>query len=82
MDEVEDCRRNRTPFWLHRAPFPLSLSLTAPAAELLAVATFPAAVAAGSGERWAMATGRATVPPDLGEESEVGGGDGKGCSAV
>uniref|UniRef100_A0A0D9Z1F9 Uncharacterized protein n=1 Tax=Oryza glumipatula TaxID=40148 RepID=A0A0D9Z1F9_9ORYZ len=45
-------------FDLH-APLPLSLSLTAPTAELLAVATFAAyptaaavAAAAGSGERW------------------------------
>ncbi|EAZ25420.1 hypothetical protein OsJ_09235 [Oryza sativa Japonica Group] len=42
-----------------RALLPLSLSLTAPTAELLAVATFAAyptaaaaAAAAGSGERW------------------------------
>uniref|UniRef100_A0A0E0BR58 Uncharacterized protein n=1 Tax=Oryza glumipatula TaxID=40148 RepID=A0A0E0BR58_9ORYZ len=69
------CRCNHTPFRLHRAPLPLSLSLTAPATELLAVATFPAAAAAGSGERLATATGRAAVPCDLGEESEVGGGD-------
>ncbi|EEE52156.1 hypothetical protein OsJ_34003 [Oryza sativa Japonica Group] len=58
------------PFRLHRAPLPLSLSLTAPAAELLAVATSPAVAAAGFGERWATTTGRAAVPPDLGEESE------------
>ncbi|EAY89009.1 hypothetical protein OsI_10491 [Oryza sativa Indica Group] len=31
------CRRNCTPFRLHRTPLPLSLSLTALAAELLAV---------------------------------------------
>jgi hypothetical protein len=35
----------------------------------------PAAAVAGSGERWVTTTGRATVPSDLGEESEVGGGD-------
>jgi hypothetical protein len=33
-------------------PLPLSLSVIAPAAELLAIATSPAAAAAGSGERW------------------------------
>ncbi|EAY85220.1 hypothetical protein OsI_06590 [Oryza sativa Indica Group] len=76
------CCRNRTPFRLHCASLPLSLSLTAPAAELLTVATSPAAVAASSGERWATTMGRAAVPPDLGEESEVGGGDGEGYSAV
>uniref|UniRef100_A0A0E0CYD6 Uncharacterized protein n=1 Tax=Oryza meridionalis TaxID=40149 RepID=A0A0E0CYD6_9ORYZ len=41
----EGCHRNRTPFRLHRTPLPLSLSLTAPAADLLAIATFPAAAA-------------------------------------
>uniref|UniRef100_A0A0D3FFB8 Uncharacterized protein n=1 Tax=Oryza barthii TaxID=65489 RepID=A0A0D3FFB8_9ORYZ len=56
-------------------PLPLSLSLTALATELLAVAASLAATAAGSGEQWAMATGRAAVPCDLGEESEVGGED-------
>jgi hypothetical protein len=71
------CRRNRTPFRLHRTPLPLSLSLTA-----LAVAASPAATAAGSGEQWATATGRAAVPSNLGEESEVRGGDGEGCNAV
>uniref|UniRef100_A0A0D9YPY9 Uncharacterized protein n=1 Tax=Oryza glumipatula TaxID=40148 RepID=A0A0D9YPY9_9ORYZ len=76
------CCRNRTLFRLHRASLPLSLSLTAPAAELLTIATSPAAAAAGSGEQWATTTGRAAVPPDLGEESEVGGGDGEGYSAV
>uniref|UniRef100_A0A0E0CBA0 DUF834 domain-containing protein n=1 Tax=Oryza meridionalis TaxID=40149 RepID=A0A0E0CBA0_9ORYZ len=76
------CRCNRTPFRLHRAPLSLSLSLTVPTAELLAVATSPAVAATGFGERWATTTGRAAVPPDLGEESEVGGGDGEGYSAV
>ncbi|EAZ03501.1 hypothetical protein OsI_25641 [Oryza sativa Indica Group] len=42
------CRRNRTPFRLHCTPLPLSLSLTALAAELLVVAASPAAAAAGS----------------------------------
>uniref|UniRef100_A0A0D3HM56 DUF834 domain-containing protein n=1 Tax=Oryza barthii TaxID=65489 RepID=A0A0D3HM56_9ORYZ len=71
-------------FRLHRAPLPLSLSLTAPAAELLAVTTSPAVAAAGFGERWATTTGRAAVPSDLGEESEVGGGDpiSMGCRGV
>uniref|UniRef100_A0A0D9Z3T5 Uncharacterized protein n=1 Tax=Oryza glumipatula TaxID=40148 RepID=A0A0D9Z3T5_9ORYZ len=69
------CRRNRTPFRLHRTPLPLSLSLTALATELLAVAASLAAAAAGSGEQWAMATRRAAVPCDLGEEGEVGGED-------
>nr|ABF94599.1 hypothetical protein LOC_Os03g11280 [Oryza sativa Japonica Group] len=60
------CRRNRTPFRLHRTPLPLSLSL---AAELLAVAASLTAAAAGSGEQWATAMGRAAVSCDLGEES-------------
>uniref|UniRef100_A0A0E0BZP3 Uncharacterized protein n=1 Tax=Oryza meridionalis TaxID=40149 RepID=A0A0E0BZP3_9ORYZ len=76
------CCRNRTPFRLHRTPLPLSLSLTALAAELLTVTASLAAAAAGSGEQWATATGRAAVPSNLGEESEVRGGDGEGCSAV
>ncbi|EAY88341.1 hypothetical protein OsI_09798 [Oryza sativa Indica Group] len=65
------CLAHRLPLKLHRrgalhflrvfdlrALLPLSLSLTAPTAELLAVATFAAyptaaaAAAAGSGERW------------------------------
>ncbi|EEC70466.1 hypothetical protein OsI_01512 [Oryza sativa Indica Group] len=60
-----------------RGALPLSLSLTAPAAELLAVTTSPAAAAAGSGNGGVTATGRATprVPSDLEEGSEVGGGD-------
>uniref|UniRef100_A0A0D3G0T0 Uncharacterized protein n=1 Tax=Oryza barthii TaxID=65489 RepID=A0A0D3G0T0_9ORYZ len=37
---------------LRRGAFPLSLMLIAPAAELLAVTTSPAAAAAGSSERW------------------------------
>lgn len=66
------------PLQLHRrGALPLSLSLTAPAAELLAVTTSPAAAAAGSGNGGVTATGRATprVPSDLEEGSEVGGGD-------
>ncbi|EAZ44009.1 hypothetical protein OsJ_28633 [Oryza sativa Japonica Group] len=69
------CRRNRT-------LLPLSLSLTTLAAELLTVAASLAAAAAGSGEQWATTTGRAAAPSNLGEESEVRGGDGEGCSAV
>uniref|UniRef100_A0A0E0NRE8 Uncharacterized protein n=1 Tax=Oryza rufipogon TaxID=4529 RepID=A0A0E0NRE8_ORYRU len=65
------CRRNRTPFRLHRTPLPLSLSLTVLAAELLAVAASLTAAATGSGEQWATAMGRAAVPCDLGEESKV-----------
>uniref|UniRef100_A0A0E0QTK6 Uncharacterized protein n=1 Tax=Oryza rufipogon TaxID=4529 RepID=A0A0E0QTK6_ORYRU len=76
------CRRNRTPFRLHRTPLPLSLLLTALAAELLAVAASLAAAAAGSGEQWATATGRVAVPSNLGEKSEVRGGDGEACNAV
>ncbi|EEE54396.1 hypothetical protein OsJ_01417 [Oryza sativa Japonica Group] len=66
------------PLQLHRrGALPLSLSLTAPAAELLAVTTSPAAAAAGSGNGGVTVTGRATprVPSDLEEGSEVGGGD-------
>uniref|UniRef100_A0A0D3HFV8 Uncharacterized protein n=1 Tax=Oryza barthii TaxID=65489 RepID=A0A0D3HFV8_9ORYZ len=40
-----------------RDPLPLSLSVTAPAAELLAVATSLAAAAAGSDERWGYDNG-------------------------
>uniref|UniRef100_A0A0E0F4Z9 Uncharacterized protein n=1 Tax=Oryza meridionalis TaxID=40149 RepID=A0A0E0F4Z9_9ORYZ len=57
------CRRNRT-------PLPLSLSLTTLAAELLAVVASLSAAAAGSGEQWATATGRAAVLSNLGVESE------------
>ncbi|BAD86988.1 hypothetical protein [Oryza sativa Japonica Group] len=61
------------PLQLHRrGALPLSLSLTAPAAELLAVTTSPAAAAAGSGNGGVTVTGRATprVPSDLEEGSE------------
>uniref|UniRef100_A0A0D3FYR7 Uncharacterized protein n=1 Tax=Oryza barthii TaxID=65489 RepID=A0A0D3FYR7_9ORYZ len=55
------CRRNRTPFRLHRAPLPPPSSSPSPPSST------------GCGRR---------LPPDLGEESEVGGGDGEGCSVV